>query len=140
MRPTAAPRRLWRIAVDDRSGEIGWTFGSKVFRSRHEDGKFGGFLHYDLAVPYNEGRPLPGWSVGLPQFHKGIPRDGRLLRITQPDGDSVYLDFFYEPLGVPGSLLCELNHTLGERSHAKEDKADRANVAVVPDRKRQRVG
>jgi hypothetical protein len=101
-------RRLWHLHVDDRSREIGWTIGSKTYRSRHESGHFGGFLHYDLAVPYNEGRPLPGWRVGLPQVYKGLAWDGRLLCIQPPKDEKFYMEFFVEPLGVPGALLCEL--------------------------------
>ncbi len=113
--PVLVPRRQWRIQVDDRSNEIGWIIGSKVYRSRHEDGKFGGYLHYDLAVPYNEGKPLPGWSFGLPQMHKGVPFDGKLLRITPPGAEPIFVNFWYESTGVPGSLLCELINTTGDR-------------------------
>ena len=131
------PRRLWHVHVDERSREVGWTIGSKVYRSRLESGKLDG-LHYDLAVPYNEGRPMVGWRAGLPQFYKGVPYDGRLLRIDTPDGQEIFLEFMYEVSGVPGSLLCELIANFAEipaeeMRDAQSNQPHQADVAKYAD-------
>lgn len=125
-------RRLWHIHVDERSREIEFTIGSKVYRARHEDGKFGGYLHYDLAVPYNQGKPLPGWSFSLPQKHKNVPFDGKLLRIDPPNAEPIYVCFFYEATGCPGSLFSELIATTGELGDAKEKRSRRSALAAQP--------
>lgn len=130
-------RRLWKIHVDDRSREIGWILGSKVFRSRVESGLFGGYLHYDLAVPYNEGREVLGYTVGLPEVVRGIPTGGKILQLTDENGNDLFLEFWFENLGVPGSLYCELIHTLGV-SDAKEDKSHGTKVAGKRNPERRR--
>ena len=135
-------RRLWTVRGDDRSREVGWIIGSKVFRSRLESGKLGPEFHYDFAVPYNEGNSLREWGVSLPQFNNGIPWDGRLLRLDAPDGNVLLLDFFIEPLGVPGSLLCELFANLTvisqqETSHAQQERSGEGPVAAQPDPQRR---
>lgn len=126
-------RRLWHCHVDERSREIGWTIGSKVYRSRLESGKLDG-LHYELAVPYNEGRRMVGWRAGLPQFYKGVPYDGRLLRIDTPDGQEIFLEFMYEVSGVPGSLLCELIANFAEipAEEMRDVQGQPAHQANVP--------
>lgn len=110
--PTSRIRRVWAVHCDDRSNEVGWTLGSKVWRSRVEEGKFGSAFHYDFCIPYMENRPMTDWSWGLPQMWRGQPRDGKLLHLRAPNGDQLILDFFYEPTGIPGSLLAELMHNL----------------------------
>ncbi len=128
-------RRNWTVRGDERSREVQWIIGSKVFRSRLESGRLGSEFHYDFAVPYNEDKSLRDWKVSLPQFNYGIPWDGKLLRLDAPDGNVLLLDFFLEPLGVPGSLLCELfaNLTLlpsEEMSDAQEEQSGRSPVAA----------
>jgi hypothetical protein len=138
-------RRQWSVIGDDRSREVGWVIGSKVYRSRVEEGKFGPEFHYDFALPWSDGKSLSGWRVGLPQFYKGVPYDGRLLRLDWPHGDKLYLEFFYEPTGVPGSLLCELMAHLDvipaeEMNDAQQvgRKAHQAHVPKLPDSERRR--
>lgn len=137
-------RRRFTITIDDRSNEVGWIFGSKVFRSRVEAGRFGSWYQRDLAVPYNTGKPLMGWTVELPQYHKGIPHDGKLLRLNAPDGNYLLLEFHYEATGVPGALYCELLATLNKETanHAKEERTVKAHVPAQSDsgrRERQAV-
>lgn len=135
--PVPPPRRLWSVRVDERSKEVGWTIGSKVYRSRLEEGKLGSEFFYDFGTPWNLDKPMTGWSWGLPQLWRGFPHDGKLLRLRCASYE-LLLEFFYEPSGVPGSLLVELMHNLElipieEMNHVRKSKrVDQGALAAQP--------